>query len=112
MTKETATANAKILKAKMKTKGWKIRVWENFGWNYSIQNGYMGVSPCFSSGKYFAMLATEIGGAGVPTYWHDPKVYRDPNKAVKQQLARAQTFVTFSQNVIDEQRQLLTGKRK
>lgn len=110
---QQAHKNAKRLLAKMLTKGWKIRVWENLGWHYKIQNGYMFVSPdSFRGGgeRYFAGLATEIGAVGTPSYWHKSESFSDPNRAVASQLARAAKFGVFVLDIVAKQR-LLLGKK-
>ena len=95
-TKAQATEKAKELLGKMKTKGWKIRVWENLGWHHSVMNyGIEVYGPSYPSeeGKYSCFLHDKKRGAGSPSYWHDAKSYKDPNVAVERQIAKARKFI-------------------
>lgn len=88
-TKEEAEKKARILKAKMKGSGWKIRVWRNFGWNYSVRNKYASVYEYGS--KYHCMLSpVPDGTGGTPTEWYTEKQHKDPNKAVAAAVQKLQ----------------------
>jgi len=43
LTKEQAEQRGNLLFNKMRGEGWKLRVWENFGWHYSVYNGAINV---------------------------------------------------------------------
>ena len=99
-TKAQAIKKAKELLGKMKTKGWKIRVWQNLGWHHSVINygiQVIGPSGCREE-KYSCYLSNEKDGGGSPTYWHDRNSYINPNEAVTKQLAKAHEFVNGLQD--------------
>lgn len=87
-TKEEATQAAKALLEQMpKRKGWRIRVWENFGWHYTVNNDYVSVSETMEAGvlRYHAMISDVPNGVGSPAHWCDPvyRTYFDPLTAVR-----------------------------
>lgn len=74
MAKKEARKAADIL-----GRGWKVRVWENMGWHWSVFNG-----PVSVYSGYWAMISSDIHNA---TYgsgaWSVDTVYRnDPRAAV------------------------------
>lgn len=79
-TKKEATQEAKKLLRKMKSKGWKIHVWENQGWYYNLIHNVLSLNVSLASGlsdiKYFCMLDPSY------TFWTDHKIFSDPNEAV------------------------------
>lgn len=87
ITKAAATKKAKALLAKMKTKGWKIRVHENLGWHYGLFNEKLSLHASkFGNEKitYHCMLGEHPGtGIGFLTAPSGERYFRDPNKAVK-----------------------------
>jgi hypothetical protein len=93
MTKEQATSRGKILLKKMKGGPWRLRVWENLGWHYSVDCAEGALSVSDYGGEYSAMLAN-VGCSHSGSYdWIDPRRYRDPNIAVRNQLRLAKQFV-------------------
>ena len=81
MNKKEAIRKAKRLRDMMITSGWKIRVWENLGWHYEINNETVSVTES-SGGRYFAMLRPHY------SYWEVPH-HKNPNKAVELLLKEA-----------------------
>ncbi len=55
-TKQEAMAMAQHLLKKIKFKNFKIEAWENLGYHYSVDNGFVSVSPSVSDNEYFALL--------------------------------------------------------
>lgn len=62
---DKANAEAMAVSARLKTHGWRIRVWENMGWHWCLTNTLCGLSlhtsgPYYAKGtrKYFCMIAT------------------------------------------------------
>ncbi len=78
----------------MKTKGWRVRVWQNDGWRYSICGPWMSVHRT-SDGKFFAFVndTGEADECDMPeTYGRADRSNRsfvDPNDAVLARLADA-----------------------
>jgi len=107
MTKEQATARAKRLKAKMTTKGWKIRVSDNIGWHYSIHNGYITVYES-RPGTYHALMGDVKDGFGGLAVWTPIVNYgKNPNEVVVRTLNAAKKYVEGLYSVVDEQFKLL-----
>jgi hypothetical protein len=113
MTKTEAAEKAVELKNMMKSPGWKVRVWENMGWHYSIYNGNLAVYPSFVKGTYHAnlsdssdLLSWHNNGdkvpSGTPSYWHKAETFKDPNEAVASQVKRARAFVNQLQLVVTD----------
>lgn len=103
-TEKQATRKAKALLSKMKTKGWKIRVWENIGWHHAIYCGYLSIHEF--AGKYNAMLSDDTF-AGTPIYWSHGNFYKDPNKAVTMVMKAAEKFVKGCSDIIEETKKKL-----
>lgn len=78
---------------------WKIRVWYNHGeWNYSLQLGSLNLDPT-GCGKYFCLMSDTPGDSGGLPDWTEhsahggARAYRDPNKAVANQIKAARRRV-------------------
>jgi len=109
MTKQEATRRGKALLARMKTKGWKLRVWENLGWHYSLERPPLSVYPLYreeeespSVGIMMTNKADESGW-GYPC-WDYKASNKDPNKAVEAQIKEAQEYVNQLQAALDAAR--------
>ncbi len=102
--KEEATKKAQAFLKKVKGKGWKIRVHQNMGWFYCLQNGYLSVHEYDWDDdglSYSCGLSNEVGGVGTPMYWSDhPTHYDDPNEAIAGQIKRARAFIDRCNNVV------------
>ncbi len=79
-TEKEAILMAKTLLKKVKFKGFKIRVHENLGWHYSVENEFISVSPSGADNEYFALLK--------PHYSYYGKAYHsgNVNKLIKQTI--------------------------
>lgn len=106
-TKEAATKKAKLLISKMKTKGWKISIWENLGWHYKITLKNMAVYPDTINNKFYAMLSDGSFPGTSPGYWLHEGVYKDPNKAVKVALKEAKNFTLECHRIVDQMEEAL-----
>jgi len=93
MTQRQAEVGAKKLLRMMKSPGWKVRIWYNLGWNYQVFKDYLRVSPSVIPGKFYCGMSFEADGNGTPAFLYRNGVWKDPNTAVKKQIAyaRAQT---------------------
>jgi len=93
MLKADATKKGKALLKRMRGKGWKLHVWENLGWNYSVENGPLSVSPA-SRTEFFCLLSDDVrytcGGLAM---WTTDFKSSDPNKAVAHAAASARKVV-------------------
>jgi hypothetical protein len=88
---DKAFSEARTTLAKMKTRGWKIRVWENMGWHWSLTNALCGMSLHTTHDvrglTFWGMMAdgdcknAQHGSCGFQSCSHNSK---DPNKAVTQ----------------------------
>ncbi len=85
--------------AKLKGKGWTLRIWENLGWHCAAQNKTLSVSTYkYKQDRrtYSCLLAstsrTPGGGAG---FWTERKrgPFYDPNDAVRYAIESARHFV-------------------
>lgn len=112
MTKAEATKEGKALLARMKGVGWKLRVWENCGWHYSVLLGtiYVYGSPgCFN---VLFSADKKIPGAGEIFWTTRGEHYKDPNRAVEMQLKCARTFVNKCSKAIEDVERGLNAKKK
>lgn len=88
MTKKEVTRKGRVLLKLMRGKGWKLRVWENMGWHYSVVSGPISVHPTLWSDEtyYFSMISDDPkragGGAGIWTS-SGLATRKDPNQSVK-----------------------------
>lgn len=106
MTKKEAVIAAELLISKMLTIGWRIRVWENLGWNYCIVAKNVSVGMMDNDSRHHGMYYAEVSDeqdfdGGSPADWSDDKYYRDPNKAVEGALKAAKNFVKKRRDAID-----------
>lgn len=105
MTKNKAMQRAKAMQAKMKTKGWRIEVHENFGWHYSIRKGWITLyeSTCDGFPSTYWTLMSNMRGAG-ETFLLVPDRHtrrqKDPNKAVEAQLKVAKAHLKKIQDAV------------
>lgn len=100
MTKSEATLAAKKLLAQMTGRGWKIRVWENLGWHYSVETNRVAVYPSLG-GKFHCLLKPHY-----TLFGSDPRHYRNPNSAVENCIAIAQDKLNSYQYILNEARLL------
>jgi hypothetical protein len=93
MTEIEATKKAEELLAKMTTKGWRIRVWENLGWHYGITNGWIYITPYFDDGTWCVMV-NRTGEDTCDSYPYATRMNtgNDPNVAVLQRLQEIKTW--------------------
>lgn len=87
-TKAAAEAAALKLLQRMKTPGWKTHIWNNMGWHYALQNGFVSLhasSARIGGDTYFAMISHDEGGSGGLSMWTKSggNSFKDPNKAVE-----------------------------
>lgn len=92
--KSRAEALALKLLRRMKTPGWKTRLWKNLGWHYSLQNGFVSLhvsSAIIGGDHYFAMVDYDEGGSGGLSMWtkSNSSSFKDPNKAVEAAITYA-----------------------
>ncbi len=104
LTKKEATVKAKALKKLMKTKGWKIRVWENIGWHYSLKNGPVNLSEynCGKETSYSCLIAHTPGFCGGLALWTEDSKSRRANAASKEPNACVARAMWFAWSVINE----------
>ena len=84
-----ATHAAFELKRKMKTEGWEVRVHQNIGWHFSLQNldGHLSLFESEHSPEtpYWTLFSITGKGVGDPHLTDDFRS-NDPNKAVAHQM--------------------------
>lgn len=95
-------AGAALLK-RMRGRGWKLHVWENLGWHYSVHSGAISVHVSRRLGgvpTYWALMSDSLPARGGVAcsgamIWSDPnhEQFADPNRAVRHQLRLAQVVV-------------------
>lgn len=61
--KVAATLHAKKALAGMPP-GWKIRVWENLGWNFSLENHPASIHESYPDGYYCLIAGDKYQGSG------------------------------------------------
>jgi len=95
MTKSEAKERGEALLKMMKGKGWKLSIWENMGWHFSVKNGGITVHPSYSSGyvTYLGLDDDDTKPYGGQAFWTEKKSYADPNEAVIEQMRIALKFV-------------------
>ena len=68
-TKKQAESEAKICKQKMNVPSkWKMRLWENMGWHWSLSHGHLKVTGGLDSGKYSADVTSESEGSSMGSW--------------------------------------------
>jgi hypothetical protein len=99
--KEAEEAARKVQK-RMKSKGWKIRVWENLGWHFEIKKGTIQLHEASHNGRrpyYWTLMGSELNSYGGETYLladETPKIdmqIYDPNDAYLRQLKVAKAHL-------------------
>jgi hypothetical protein len=88
LTKAEAEKKGKALRELMNfPKAWSVRVWQNMGWHYSIDNGYMSIRPTgFSDGEYFILASEHDQHLVGSQNWLVKGNFKDPNNAVATQV--------------------------
>jgi len=115
MTEKQAKIRGKALLKCMHGKGWKLRVWENFGWHYSVYNETIlvyGSSNEYDNGEYRVLLSADSNHPyGGDLLWtpHPAIRNKDPNKAVRDQLEYATKAVNKLASAINATKQRLYG---
>lgn len=99
MTKSEATRAARKLLARMSGRGWKIRVWENIGWHYSVDTNRLAVHEYHDhlpKSRFCCMLKPHY------TLFGGVQYACDPNKAVEACIAVARDWVGRYAQIVDE----------
>ena len=115
MTKKEAVKLGTELRECMKGRGWKVRVWENCGWNYQVTNGPITVNPSPGTedrvSSVWVMMTDDLQypGAG-PPLWTDTRDYRDPNRAVAAQAKRARRELNKLTKIVTHVEALTQGE--
>ena len=85
--------------------GMKLRVWENLGWHYSVENDHFRVDPSCTDGYYYAMMKPALcvysARAG--------DNFRDPIRAIKFALRNLEKFLEPLNKLRAATRDDLTG---
>jgi hypothetical protein len=76
----------------MEGTNWKVEVWENLGWHYSVSNGWATVYPA-DVGTFYCLLSNEKGSSGGLAMWSDDTFTSDPNECVRNQYRTAQNKI-------------------
>lgn len=97
--RELATAEARKVLKLMKTKGWKIEVWENLGWHFCLRNYRLSLYESRYGAKppqYSCLLASNDRAPGSGSCLWSPQQGHhrsDPNVAVEVQMRLAEAVV-------------------
>ena len=92
--KKEATERGTRLLKRMKGKGWKLRVYENMGWWYTVYNGPITVCE-HTPGRFSTLMLEKVpsdtfcGGVGSHLWYSETRTFKDPNRAVKYQVKLA-----------------------
>lgn len=85
-------------------RNWKIRVWENMGWHWSLHNGTLSLYyDKYGKGKgTFSALMSDGRYEGVgESYWTSRFFHSNPNMVVADQMNLARVFLRTIQSSID-----------
>lgn len=96
---DQAQRKARILLGKLKGKGWRIRVHENIGWHFSVENDRISVWE--SDGKYRALLRPHYTHFGRANFRN-----RNPNIVVRQVIQEAEASVLEEMKIVGEAKNL------
>lgn len=109
-TKREATAAGKKLLSRMKTSGWKLRVWENMGWHYALENYGMSIHQDNPKETCSVLFSLDPEGPGGSSIWCDKKQYKDPNKAVERQMELARNYANKAVQRVHVMGAILSGE--
>lgn len=109
---DAANRAAKRALKKMRTLGWRARVWENLGWHYCLHHLEGWLSVWELDGRYACMLSDQMPGSG--SYLWDPCTWvKDPNRAVREQMKLARAYVDKVARFVNKiEQELVDGKIK
>ena len=109
-----AVKAAKATLKRIKTKGWAIRVWENIGWHYALQNEYMNIYPNYETGSkefFISLMADEAReNYGYPAFT-DRFRHSNINKVIEHQLELAKNYAARINKIIKQQVKALNGRK-
>lgn len=104
-TKDLAMQAAKRMKKRMKNPGWKIRVWENIDWHFSLQlpvlTGGLSLSVTFGKEKYMCMGSSYSLGSGENKEGYVSHATQ-PNKAVQKVLVAVRGYASWQAQFLHE----------
>jgi hypothetical protein len=100
MTEVEARTKGAAMMQRLKGTGWKLKVWENFGWHCAAENKFITVFEHDS--RFSALLTTKPECPGVgETYWSEHVNFADPNEAVLEQMKTARAFLNKCRRATD-----------
>ena len=110
---EAIIAGGKLL-GKMEGDTWRLRVWENLGWHYSVESPPFTVFPSGAckndrEPRRFTCLMTDKSdycgtGSGM---WSNNSTFADPNEAVRHELAAAKAVLEGLIKVMEQAQRVL-----
>jgi len=114
-TKAEAYNTGRAVIRKLNGKGWRLQVFENAGWHFTILNGALSLhlSEYPDGKKYWCMMADtpEAGGCGAMMFHHNYSS-KDPNDAVRHQLRLARKVVEGINTTLENvEKRVLPKKR-
>ena len=95
-TKGDALRAARKAKALLKTRGWKINVWNNLGWCWSLDNldGHFTLWQSEHTGRFTTLFSDgRHEHTGSYNWSTGSQSFKDPNKAVEAQIKLARGYV-------------------
>jgi hypothetical protein len=93
----------KVLKSLYKPSKWKVRVWENLGWHWSLVSPPVALHYSPADGKFFVLMSDskDHAGGGLPL-WTDHRDYSDPNRAIQSTVRKAEVEVNRLREVLSQ----------
>jgi hypothetical protein len=89
-------------------KGWKLRVWENLGWHYSLSKGNVRLLPPDDiSDRWSCLISevpTDVPGSGGPWTRTGGGWGETPREAVRKALRDLLAYVENQQKVLEDSR--------
>lgn len=93
-------------------KAWAIRLWENFGWHWSINCGTVCLHESHDGKYFFAMVNSEAGesGVGLSAWGEDRDLkHKQPQNAVNSAVRAAAAYVSELTEALNEARTACKG---
>jgi len=106
-----AIKQANKIRSELKSKNWSVRVWENLGWHWELNNEYMTLLTNYDN-KYQAELKLPlVTGNTVIQFFSE--YYKNPNKAIDGVYAISNNFKNKLEKCLNKQYvKLNTSKRR
>ena len=93
-TQEQAQTEAEAVQAQL-SPAWKVSVWQNLGWHWSLTNGYTTLCEGTFPKTYFCLITDSLDhpGSGCGDWSSPGGIHTTPQEAIKHEVLNVKEYI-------------------